>query len=388
MLGPWGRRAGALVAGAQRRSAATSRLLPDDGMTLQDFVAQSRHPGAQLGSSPPSTSSRGGVFMETYGCQMNSADTEVVRSILASAGYSRAESPEQAAVILLNTCAVRDNAEAKIWQRLGYYANLKKGRRRDEPRPVVGVLGCMAERLKQRLLESEKLVDVVAGPDAYRDLPRLIDLVAGGAAVRGGRSAGAMNVQLSADETYADVTPVRDAGARSAYLSIMRGCNNMCAFCIVPYVRGRERSRPLHSILDEVRRRGERGTGTRRPARSLQGWLAGGRRSTRSTRPLWGLPPAPPLASPVMRHFLADCRFVALSCGSGRPTVRARLVFLRHAVRTRRRGSGDPSRTRSGPRASGPRKRLPPATLAHQLPPHSSPHTPRCGRCQTRESRR
>ena len=166
----------------------------------------------------------------------------------------------------------------QIWQRLGFYKNIKRGlklkgraaraARGASPPPVVGVLGCMAERLKHRLLESDRLVDLVAGPDAYRDLPRLIDIAAGSAATAqggaGGGAAGgstirqfggvgAINVQLSLDETYADVAPVRRAGATSAYLSIMRGCNNMCTFCIVPYVRGRERSRPLQSIVDEVR---------------------------------------------------------------------------------------------------------------------------------------
>uniref|UniRef100_A0A1D2A981 CDK5RAP1-like protein n=1 Tax=Auxenochlorella protothecoides TaxID=3075 RepID=A0A1D2A981_AUXPR len=237
--------------GPLRQASTASRWLPEDGLTLQDFASQPRHPAAQLGDAPAST--RGSVFMETYGCQMNSADSEVVHSILASAGYSRADSPAAASVVLLNTCAIRDNAEAKVWQRLGYYSNLKRAAPRASPGPVVGVLGCMAERLKHRLLESERLVDIVAGPDAYRDLPRLIDLVSG-------RGAGtAINVQLSADETYADVAPLRAGGSHSAYLSIMRGCNNMCAFCIVPYVRGRERSRPLASILEEVHRLSDSG---------------------------------------------------------------------------------------------------------------------------------
>lgn len=230
--------------GASRIITTDASRLPQDGLTLKDFVAQSRHPGASLVTEPASPS-RGGVFMETYGCQMNGADSEVVLSILAEAGWRRVDEPSAASVVLLNTCAIRDNAEAKVWQRLGYYRSLKRSTPRGSQRVVVGVLGCMAERLKQKLLESDRMVDLVAGPDAYRDLPRLIDLVGGGSK--------ALNVQLSADETYADVAPLRRAGERSAYLSIMRGCNNMCAFCIVPYVRGRERSRPIQSILEEVR---------------------------------------------------------------------------------------------------------------------------------------
>ncbi|KAL4421454.1 hypothetical protein ABPG75_010745 [Micractinium tetrahymenae] len=206
--------------------------------------------------------------------QMNVNDSEVVLAVLAQAGYGRTNDPAAASVILCNTCAIRENAEAKIWQRLGYYKNLKAAARRQKrPPPVVGVLGCMAERLKQRLLESDRLVDIVAGPDAYRDLPHLIDIVQGGsgsldggsssgggsaASGRGGRAA-AMNVQLSADETYADIVPVRQPDAQSAFVSIMRGCNNMCSFCIVPYTRGRERSRPLQSIVEEVRMLSEQG---------------------------------------------------------------------------------------------------------------------------------
>ncbi|KDD75516.1 radical SAM protein [Helicosporidium sp. ATCC 50920] len=227
---------------------------------------------------------------------MNASDSEVVLSVLQSSGFGSAPDAESADVVLLNTCAIRENAESKIWQRLGYLKNLKRQRRRDQARPVVGVLGCMAERLKHKLLESDKLVDIVAGPDAYRDLPRLVSIVRGedgeGAEkggeetrVRHARSEAAstsapslptplpsrrdrrpswphqtaINVQLSVDETYADIVPVRRAGAHSAYLSIMRGCNNMCAFCIVPYVRGRERSRSLASILEEVRVLSEQG---------------------------------------------------------------------------------------------------------------------------------
>ena len=190
---------------------------------------------------PPAAQS---VYLETYGCQMNSSDSEVVLSILAAAGFSQAQSPDAANVILLNTCAIRDKAEERVWQRLRALQHL---RTRGAKRPVIGVLGCMAERLKGKLLEADGLADVVAGPDAYRDLPNLLSLL------RDGGGGGVMNVQLSADETYADIVPVRRHGATSAFLSIMRGCNNMCSFCIVPFTRGRERSRPAASILDEVR---------------------------------------------------------------------------------------------------------------------------------------
>ena len=181
---------------------------------------------------------------------MNSNDSEVVLSVLRDAGYSQAVCAEEAAVILLNTCAIREKAEERVWQRLRALQHLRR-RGAAHAKPVIGVLGCMAERLKEKLLETDGLAELVAGPDAYRDLPRLIEVVRAG----GG---GAMNVQLSADETYADILPVRSNG-KAAYLSIMRGCNNMCAFCIVPFTRGRERSRPEASILAEVRLLSEQG---------------------------------------------------------------------------------------------------------------------------------
>ena len=189
------------------------------------------------------------MYLESYGCQMNTSDSEVVLSILRDAGFTQALSPEGADVLLLNTCAIRDKAEERVWQRLRALQHLRRRAKHvaAPAAPVVGVLGCMAERLKSKLLETDGLADVVAGPDAYRDLPHLINLV------RSGGQTSAMNVQLSADETYADIVPVRRQGATSAFLSIMRGCNNMCSFCIVPFTRGRERSRPDASILDEVR---------------------------------------------------------------------------------------------------------------------------------------
>lgn len=191
-------------------------------------------------------------FIETYGCQMNSADSEIVRAILLENQYTPATDKDDADIILLNTCAVRDNAEAKIWNRLEQIrqvkAKLLKTRKKLDRKqlPTVGVLGCMAERLKTQLLESDKMVDLVVGPDAYRDIPNLLKVVRGGQA--------AVNVQLSLDETYADIAPVRsDPDSPSAFVSIMRGCNNMCSYCIVPFTRGRERSRVMNSILDEVR---------------------------------------------------------------------------------------------------------------------------------------
>ncbi|RLN93288.1 hypothetical protein BBJ28_00007903 [Nothophytophthora sp. Chile5] len=192
---------------------------------------------------------RRSFFVETYGCQMNSADSEIVRAILLADGYEPAASSDAADVVLLNTCAVRDNAEAKVWNRLESIRQVKSKllRQKHKRLPTVGVLGCMAERLKTKLLESDKMVDLVVGPDAYRDIPNLLRVVHGSGEA-------AVNVQLSLDETYADIAPVRaDPHSPSAFVSIMRGCNNMCSYCIVPFTRGRERSRVLSSIVDEVR---------------------------------------------------------------------------------------------------------------------------------------
>ena len=191
------------------------------------------------------------VYVETYGCQMNANDSEVMMSVLNDNGFTETKDIHDANVILINTCAIRDKAEAKIWQRLAYFRSLGKPKKKAE-RPVVGVLGCMAERLKMQLLEADQLADIVAGPDAYRDLPNLIDTVQN----TGDKS---MNVQLSVEETYADVIPVRPDGTHSAFVTIMRGCDNCCTFCIVPYTRGQERSRDLASILYEVRVLSEQG---------------------------------------------------------------------------------------------------------------------------------
>ena len=166
---------------------------------------------------------------------------------MKGAGFQKVKSADEADIVLLNTCAIRDNAEQKIWNRLGELRATKAALARSPSRSsplVVGVLGCMAERLKQSLLESDRKVDLVCGPDAYRSLPQLLAKVDAGET--------AINVQLSADETYADIAPVREsANGVTAFVSIMRGCNNLCSFCIVPFTRGRERSRPLESIIAE-----------------------------------------------------------------------------------------------------------------------------------------
>ncbi|KAK6125712.1 hypothetical protein DH2020_040545 [Rehmannia glutinosa] len=197
---------------------------------------------------------RGRIYHETYGCQMNVNDMEIVLSIMKKAGYSEmVEVPESAEIIFINTCAIRDNAEQKVWQRLNYFWFLKRhwksnvaiGRSQSLHPPKVVVLGCMAERLKDKILDADKMVDVVCGPDAYRDLPRLLEEVDSGQK--------GINTLLSLEETYADINPVRiSKNSISAFVSIMRGCNNMCSFCIVPFTRGRERSRPVESIVREV----------------------------------------------------------------------------------------------------------------------------------------
>ena len=190
------------------------------------------------------------LFIETYGCQMNVADSEVVASILGMAGYEMTESVEDADAILLNTCSIRDNAEQKILSRLTFLASLRRRRGRQR-RLIVGVIGCMAERVRDSLI-NEHGVDVVAGPDAYLSLPELF------AAAETGHKA--INVDLSTTETYRDVIPSRIGGNRvSGFISIMRGCNNFCSYCIVPYTRGRERSRSVESILNELADLRERG---------------------------------------------------------------------------------------------------------------------------------
>jgi len=184
-------------------------------------------------------------FIETYGCQMNENDTEIISSILQKSGMTLTKDISEANVVLLNTCAIRENAESKVWNRLTELRSLKKKVKKEQF--IIGVLGCMAERLKEKLVEKNKAVDIVVGPDAYRDLPNLIE------AVEADNSDYGINVQLSHEETYADIVPVRtNPDSHSAFLSIMRGCNNMCSFCIVPFTRGRERSRSIESIVEEV----------------------------------------------------------------------------------------------------------------------------------------
>ncbi|OBZ84089.1 CDK5 regulatory subunit-associated protein 1, partial [Choanephora cucurbitarum] len=187
-------------------------------------------------------------FIEVYGCQMNVNDTEILNAIMTQTGFERTDQLEEANIVFLVTCAIRDNAEARIWDRLKYLRHYKTKINKESP-PIIGVLGCMAERLKTKLLEEDRLVDIVCGPDGYRSIPHLISLAA-----EEEYTDGIANVMLSADETYADVMPMRlDTSNASGWVSIMRGCNNMCSFCIVPFTRGNERSRPIDSILDEVR---------------------------------------------------------------------------------------------------------------------------------------
>ena len=182
------------------------------------------------------------LYVESYGCQMNFSDSEVVASIMTKEGYTTTRNVDEADVVLINTCSIRENAEQRVRNRLTEFKHKKD----QNPDLVVGILGCMAERLKKALLEEEKLVDLVAGPDAYRDLPNLVDEV--------GTGQKAVNVLLSRDETYADISPVRlDQGGISAFVTIMRGCDNMCSFCVVPFTRGRERSRDPQTIVEECK---------------------------------------------------------------------------------------------------------------------------------------
>ncbi len=182
------------------------------------------------------------LYIESYGCQMNFSDSEIVSSILADEGFDTTEDVTTADLVLLNTCSIREKAEQTVRMRLKQINSHKKR----QPGMLVGVLGCMAERLKSKFLEEEKIVDLVVGPDAYRDLPQLISQVDGGQK--------AVNVLLSREETYADITPVRlNSNGITAFISIMRGCDNMCSFCVVPFTRGRERSRDAYSIVQEAR---------------------------------------------------------------------------------------------------------------------------------------
>lgn len=210
-----------LISSEVREKKTTSKALGDP---TQETIAAARQ-----------------LYMESYGCQMNVADSEVVTAILQKQGFVLTASYEQADVILVNTCAIRAKAEQTVRNRLAQFNQVKK----KKPSLIIGILGCMAERLKHQLLEEEKLVDLVAGPDAYRDLPQLV------AKVDAGHKA--INTFLSREETYADISPVRlNSNGITAFISIMRGCDNMCSFCVVPFTRGRERSRDPHSIIREA----------------------------------------------------------------------------------------------------------------------------------------
>jgi tRNA-2-methylthio-N6-dimethylallyladenosine synthase len=210
-----------------------------EGVNLEKEIDESRQGEATLIASEDSKGTKK-LYVESYGCAMNFADSEVVASIMSQNGYTTTSDVEEADVVLINTCSIRENAESRVRKRL---TNFKKRKQR-QPELVVGILGCMAERLKKNLLEEEKLVDLVAGPDAYRDLPGLIMEVEGGQK--------AVNVLLSRDETYADIAPIRlDTKGVSSFVSITRGCDNMCSFCVVPFTRGRERSRDPETIHGE-----------------------------------------------------------------------------------------------------------------------------------------
>ena len=182
------------------------------------------------------------LYLESYGCSMNFNDSEIVASILKKEGYEITPVVQDADLILINTCSIRDKAEQTVRNRLKQFIRIK----REQPKKIIGLLGCMAERLKEKLLEEEKLVDIIVGPDAYRDLPNLINQTNDGQK--------SVNVMLSLEETYSDISPVRlGTNGVTAFVSIMRGCDNMCSFCVVPYTRGRERSRNPETIVQEVK---------------------------------------------------------------------------------------------------------------------------------------
>lgn len=196
----------------------------------------------EINSLRPLTGEGKKLFIETYGCQMNAGDSEIVVSIMQEHGYRYTEQINEADIILINTCSIRDNAEQRIWGRLSAMRQIKKRK----PSLIVGIIGCMAERLKEQLIEKGTGVDIVAGPDSYRSLPELARTAENGAK--------GINVELSKEETYAEIAPVRlDRNGVSAFIAIMRGCNNFCSYCVVPYTRGRERSRDCNTIVAEAR---------------------------------------------------------------------------------------------------------------------------------------
>jgi len=214
-------------------------------MSLEEIHSLEKNPLEHNGTLSSSTSKENKTskkaYIESYGCQMNFADSEVVASILTKEGYTITEQLDQASLVLVNTCSIREKAEQTVRKRLEYFNSKKK----EHSEMTVGVLGCMAERLKHKFLEEEKIVDLVVGPDAYKDIPNLLQEVA--------NEKEAVNVLLSKEETYGDIAPVRlNSNGVSAFVSITRGCDNMCTFCVVPFTRGRERSRDPRSILQEI----------------------------------------------------------------------------------------------------------------------------------------
>ena len=214
---------------------------------LKKVVDENRQ-GETISLAKPVNENGKHFYIESYGCQMNFADSEVVASILANAGYNSTNDFMDADLILINTCSIRDNAEQRVRHRLQHLQHVKKQKKG----AVIGVLGCMAERLKEKFLEEEKIVDIVAGPDAYRSLPMLVEEAETGQK--------AVNVLLSRDETYAEISPVRlNSNGISAFISITRGCDNMCSFCVVPFTRGRERSRDYRTIVQEAKDLYEKG---------------------------------------------------------------------------------------------------------------------------------
>ncbi len=211
-------------------------------MKSQSMLEEERQGEATLLKSE-STGKGRKLYLESYGCAMNFADSEIVASIMQENGFETTRNSEEADLILINTCSIRDKAEQRIRKRLMQF-NTQKKKKRSEM--MIGILGCMAERLKEKLLEEEKLVDLVVGPDAYRELPLLVEEVTDGRK--------AVNVLLSREETYAEINPVRlDSGGVTSFISIMRGCDNMCSFCVVPFTRGRERSRDPETIVHEAK---------------------------------------------------------------------------------------------------------------------------------------
>lgn len=238
--------------------AKKQTLLPDDKLTLKDFLVVGKNlpkPNEVIPideALPPYlqnvdiSGNNRKVYFDVYGCQMNVNDTEIVWSILKSRNYQKTQNINEADVILMMTCSIREGAETKIWNQLVHLKGIKRRRSKKREPLQIAILGCMAERLKTKIVEQESEVDVIAGPDSYKDLPRLLAL--------GKNGISAINVLLSLDETYADLMPVKlDQNTVTAYASIMRGCDNMCTYCIVPFTRGKERSRPVDSIEREVR---------------------------------------------------------------------------------------------------------------------------------------